>query len=315
MKQVVALAGGVGGAKLVLGLAQQLPAHALTVIVNTGDDFVHHGLHISPDLDTVMYTLAGIVNPETGWGLGGDTFQALDMMARYDEEPWFRLGDRDLATHILRTEMLRRGDTLTAVTGRLCRSLGVGPALLPMSDDRVATRVETNEGTLDFQEYFVHRRWQPAVRKIIFAGLADARPTASVLAALAEAEAIVLCPSNPYVSLDPILSLPGLRPLIGESSAVKVGVSGIIGGEAVKGPAAKMMRELGQSPAARTVAARYADILDVFFIDCQDGADSAAIERLGIRAVVDDIFMPDLAAKVRLAGSVLAVCREPASGG
>ena len=315
MNRVTALAGGVGGAKLVLGLAQQLPAHALTVIVNTGDDFVHHGLHISPDLDTVMYTLAGIVNPETGWGLAGDTFQALDMLARYDEEPWFRLGDRDLATHLLRTRLLRAGHSLTAGTGRLCRSLGVGPCLLPMSDDRVATRLETDEGSLDFQEYFVHRRWQPVVRRVIFEGLADARPTDSVLAALTEAEAIILCPSNPYVSLDPILSLPGLRPVIRESPAVKVGISGIIGGEAVKGPAAKMMRELGRPPAARTVAARYADILDAFFIDRQDEADGAAIEGLGVRAVVGDMLMPDLAAKARLAGDVLAACRELAGGG
>jgi len=217
-----------------------------------------------------MYTLAGIVNPETGWGLAGDSFQMLDMLARYGAEPWFRLGDRDLATHLLRTEMLRAGHSLTDVTAHLCRALGVGPRLLPMSDDRVATIVLTDEGRLEFQEYFVRRRWQPVVREIVFDGLEVARPSPAVLEAVCQADAIVVCPSNPYVSLDPILALPGLREAIRESPAAKVGISGIIGGEAVKGPAAKIMRELGEVPAAHVVASRYADILDAFFLDTRD---------------------------------------------
>ncbi len=309
MERVVALCGGVGGAKLALGLAHQLPPDAFTVIVNTGDDVVHHGLHISPDLDTVMYTLAGIVNPETGWGLAGDSFQMLDMLARYGAEPWFRLGDRDLATHLLRTEMLRAGHSLTDVTAHLCRALGVGPRLLPMSDDRVATIVLTDEGRLEFQEYFVRRRWQPVVREIVFDGLEVARPSPAVLEAVCQADAIVVCPSNPYVSLDPILALPGLREAIRESPAAKVGISGIIGGEAVKGPAAKIMRELGEVPAAHVVASRYADILDAFFLDTRDRAERERIQALGVRPVVADILLPDLEAKTRLAGHALEICR------
>lgn len=310
MKRVVALAGGVGGAKLVLGLARRLPPEALTVIVNTGDDVVLHGLHISPDLDTVMYTLAGIVNPDTGWGLADDSFQMLDMLARYGVEPWFRLGDRDLATHLLRSEMLRAGHTLTEVTAHLARALHVGPRLLPMSDDRVATVLITDEGRLDFQEYFVRRRWQPGVREIVFDGIEDARPSRAVLEAVDQAEAIVVCPSNPYVSLDPILALPGLRHAIRESPAVKVGVSGIIGGEAVKGPAAKLMRELGHPPAAPVVAARYADFLDSFLVHTSDRAECERVQALGVHPVVTDILMPSLAEKIRLAGHVLEVAGQ-----
>jgi LPPG:FO 2-phospho-L-lactate transferase len=308
-RRIVALAGGVGGAKLVLGLAHHLPADALTVIGNTGDDFVHLGLHVSPDLDTVMYTLAGIANPETGWGVAGDTFQMLDMLDHYGADPWFRLGDRDLATHLLRTEMLRAGHTLTEVTDRLCRALGVGQRLLPMSDDRVATLLETDVGRLEFQDYFVRRRWQPIVREIIFEGIDAAAPTTAVLEAVERADAIVLCPSNPYVSLDPILSLPGLREAIRTSSAVKLGVSSIIGGEAVKGPAAKMMRELGETVAPRTIAVRYADILDIFLVDWRDEGESATIRAHGVQPLVTDILMPGLTEKVRLAGQILDTCR------
>ncbi len=211
-KSVVALAGGVGGAKLVYGLAQIVPAERLTVVGNVADDFELYGLHISPDLDTVMYTLAGIANPETGWGVAGDSWQMLDMLVRYGEEGWFRLGDRDMATHLLRTYWLAQGLSLTEVTTRLASALGVRQRLLPVTDDPLATLVDTVEyGTLAFQEYFVRRRWQPVARRVWFDGAEMARMTPAVAQALAEADLIILCPSNPVLSIAPILAVQGVR--------------------------------------------------------------------------------------------------------
>lgn len=267
---VVALAGGVGGAKLAWGLAQVLPPQRLTVIVNTADDFEHLGLHISPDLDTVMYTLAELANPETGWGVRDDTWNMLSMLGRYAGPTWFRLGDRDLATHLVRSLWLRQGFPLTWITREMCRLLGIGPTILPMTDAAVQTVLCTDQGELPFQEYFVRYRWQPVVRSIRFAGIEQAQPTQEVIGALREADVIVFCPSNPFVSLDPILALPAVRRIIAASRAPRVAVSSIVAGKAIKGPAAKLMRELGLEPSAAGLAEYYRDLLTGFVLDEQD---------------------------------------------
>lgn len=303
--KIVALAGGVGGAKLADGL-QRLVGEALTVVVNTGDDFELHGLYVSPDLDTVMYTLAGIANPETGWGIAGDTFTCLDMLARYGAEDWFGIGDRDLATHILRTAWLRAGRTLSQVTARLAGALGVRALILPMTDSGVATMVETTEGVLPFQEYFVHRGWQPVIRSIWFEGIDLALPLPAVLDAIRSAEAIVFCPSNPFVSIEPILSVPDVRDTISCAPARKVAVSPIVGGQALKGPAAKMFRELGIEPSALAVARRYQGLLDAFMLDRTDEAQAGAIRALGMDVLVTDTIMRTAADRERLAGEIIA---------
>jgi len=302
--KVVALAGGVGGAKLADGLARLLPPADLTVVVNTADDFTWHGLHISPDLDTVMYTLAGIANPETGWGVAGDTFLALDMLGRYGRETWFHVGDRDLATHVLRSDLLRQGMTLTAVTATLARALGVGATLLPMSNERVETVVETDMGDLSFQEYFVRYAWQPVVRRIRWEGLDVARPAPGVLPALQAADVVVICPSNPFVSVGPILALPGVRASLRAARRV-LAVSPIVGGRALKGPAAKMMAELGQPVSAVSVAQGYADFLNAFILDWVDSAEVPQVEALGVWPFVTDTIMQDRAGRIRLAQQVL----------
>lgn len=303
---VVALAGGVGGAKLADGLAQVLSPEHLTVVVNTADDFEWYGLHISPDLDTVMYTLAGIANPTTGWGLAGDAFQALEMLGRYGQAIWFHVGDRDLATHVLRTHWLNTGMTLTAVTATLARALGVQVTILPMSDAHVRTVVETDEGALPFQEYFVRRAWQPVVRRIRFEGIGTARPTFAVMATLRSADAVILCPSNPFVSIGPILALPGVREALRNVPRV-VAVSPIVGGQALKGPAAKMMAELGQPVSAVSVAQGYADFLHGFVLDQVDQAEVEQIAAMGIRPFVTDTVMRDRADRARLAREVLEI--------
>lgn len=307
--KVVALAGGVGGAKLADGLARLLPPDELTVVVNTADDFTWHGLHISPDLDTVMYTLAGTANPETGWGVAGDTFRALDMLGRYGRETWFHVGDSDLATHVLRTHLLRQGMTLTAVTAALGRALGVGATILPMSDERVETVVETDRGDLPFQEYFVRYGWQPVVQRIRWDGLDAARPAPGVVPALQTADAVVICPSNPFVSIGPILALPGVRATLRAARRV-LAVSPIIGGRALKGPAAKMMAELGQPVSAVSVAQSYADFLNAFILDWVDSAEVPWIEALGVRPFITDTIMQDQAERVRLAQQVLRLAES-----
>ena len=305
-QRVVVLAGGVGGAKIAAGLYHILPPWTLTVIVNTGDDFELLGLPISPDLDTVMYTLAGIHHPEQGWGLAGDTFQALEMIGRYGGPTWFRLGDKDLATHIMRRYWRDQGLSLTVITRRLCEALGVHAQVLPMSDDPVRTVVETPEGRLPFQEYFVRRRQAPKVLAVHFEGIERARPTAAVLTALEEAALIVFAPSNPYLSLDPILALPGVRERIRERRERVVAISPIVGGEAVKGPAAKMMREFGETPSPLVVARRYADLVGTFVLDERDLAWQTAVAALGLRTVVTDTIMKTPADRARLARTVLA---------
>ncbi|GIV76028.1 MAG: LPPG--FO 2-phospho-L-lactate transferase [Litorilinea sp.] len=302
IEQVVALAGGVGGAKLAAGLQAALPPGALTVIVNTGDDFEHWGLTICPDLDTVMYNLAGVHNPETGWGRADETFAVLEAMSLLGGEDWFRLGDRDLAVHLRRTEWLRQGLSLTEVTERLRRSFGIPSTILPMSDDPVRTLVHTDEGDLPFQHYFVRRRCEPMVIDLSFVGADQARMTEPVRAALERADLVVLCPSNPYLSLDPILSVPGLRRRLQQLPAPKVAVSPIVGGRALKGPAAKLMQELGQMISPLTVADHFSDLLDGFVLDRQD----AVLERsLDMPVLVTDTIMTDLASRRALAAALL----------
>lgn len=270
LNHVVALAGGVGGAKLALGLTCCLEPDQLTVIVNTGDDFQLYGLAISPDLDTVMYTLSRLANPETGWGVAGDTVHMLDQMRRYGGPDWFRLGDRDLATHLYRTTCLAEGQTLTEVTGRMCTALGIAHPVLPMTDDPVRTAVETVEyGWLDFQEYFVRHRWQPTVTSIAYRGAEQARLSDAVRAALDKADVVVICPSNPLLSVAPMLAIPGMIAAIGQTPVIAV--SPIVAGAAIKGPAAQLFTQLGRTASAPSVAAYYGDLLAGFVLDVRDG--------------------------------------------
>ena len=303
--KVCALAGGVGGAKLAAGLQDVLPAGDLSVVVNTADDFDLWGLHICPDLDTVMYTLAGIANPETGWGIAGESFETLNMLRRYGEDTWFKLGDRDLATHTLRTHRLRSGDSLTEVTAALAGSLDVESVVLPMSDDPVSTVLDTPEGRLEFQEYFVRRGQRDEVLGVEFRGIEDARVSGEVLAAISSAEAIVLCPSNPVVSVGPILGLPGMKEALASSSAPKVAVSPIVGGRALKGPADKMLLSLGHEVSATGVAGMYAGLVDGMVVDSVDRDERDGIEALGMRVLVTGAVMRDAEDRARLASETL----------
>ncbi len=302
---IVALAGGVGGAKLAQGLYRALPPDRLTVIGNTADDFEHFGLRISPDLDTVLYTLAGMANPETGWGIAGDSYRALELLGRYGAERWFLIGDLDFATHIRRTELLRAGHSLTAATATLARGLGVRAALLPMCDEPVATIVETPDGPLAFQDYFVRRRHQDPVSAVRFEGIGRATLPPGVAAALREAEAIVLCPSNPLVSLGPILAVPGLREVLRAARAPRVAISPIVGGRALKGPADRMLAGLGHDVSPVGVATLYRDILDGFILDEADANLAPRVEPLGLRTLVTRTVMGDADDRRRLAEEVL----------
>jgi len=269
---IVALSGGVGGAKLAHGLSLALPPEELTIIVNTGDDFRHLGLHISPDLDSVLYALAGLSDPVRGWGRRDETWVFMEALKGLEGESWFQLGDGDLAMHVERSWRLAQGAGLSEVTAHLCRVLGIAARVLPMSDDPVRTRVLTAEGWLEFQEYFVHRQCKPAVREFCFEGAETARAQPDALAALESRDlrAIIICPSNPFVSVEPILAVPGLRAAIRRSHAPVVAVTPIIGGKAIKGPAAKMMNELGLDVSAAAIARHYAGLIDGFIIDQTD---------------------------------------------
>ena len=310
---IAALAGGVGGAKLAHGLYSALAPDSLAVVVNTGDDFDLYGLRIMPDADTMLYTLAGIANPETGWGVAGDAQAALEMLRRYGEETWFQLGDRDFATHILRTQRLRVGWTPTRVLAAFVAALGVRARLLPMCDDPVATLVRTPAGELEFQEYFVRRRQADAVLGVRFAGIEAARPSDDVRAALAQANAIIFCPSNPIVSIGPILALPGLRDLLGAAAAPKVAVSPIVGGRALRGPADRMLSGLGIEVSPFGVAQLYRGLLGGMVIDRVDAGDAPRIEALGMRVHVTETVMQTVADRVRLAEDVLHFAQELAS--
>ncbi len=307
---VVALAGGVGGAKLAQGLAGIVGSPDLSIVVNTADDFDLWGLHISPDLDTVMYTLAGIANPVTGWGIVDDTHSTLKGIAAFGEDPWFLLGDRDFATHILRTQRLRRGERLTVATSELAQALGVNARLLPMTDDPVATMIHTEGMVLAFQDYFVARRQQDTVDAVSFAGIEDARPSPEVLAAIQEASIIVLCPSNPIVSIGPILAIPGLRDALLASDALRIAVSPIVGGKALKGPADRMLASLGFESSALGIARMYRDLIDVLVIDEIDRDLVDAIRSLGVDVLVTQTVMGARDDRERLAAEVLACARR-----
>jgi len=312
MAAVVCLAGGVGGAKLAEGLQTELGPD-LTVIVNTADDSERHGLLVCADHDTVMYTLAGLENPELGWGLAGDTWNAMDALERYGEEAWFRLGDRDLATHVVRTARLRDGERLTTVCRGLQARLGVRAAILPMTDEPVRTHVRTDAGWLDFQDYFVRLRQAPDVREVRFDGVDAARPTPEVTAAIDAATAIVIAPSNPIVSIAPILAVPGMTELLAGARARGsriVAVSGIVGGKALKGPADRMLASLGHEPTAVGVARGYAGLVDTFVLDTVDAALAPEVEALGLRVVVADTIMTDDESRARLARAVLGVAAD-----
>lgn len=304
-KKVVALAGGVGGAKLAYGLAQIVPPENLTIIVNTGDDFEHLSLHISPDLDTVMYTLANVANPVTGWGLRDESWNMMSALARYGGPTWFQLGDRDLATHLLRTQWLREGYPYNWVTRELCRRLGVRCMVLPMSEQPVRTIIQSDEGELAFQEYFVKKQCKPVTRGIRFEGIENAQAGKEVIYALRHADIIVFCPSNPLVSLDPILALPNLRRIVAATRVPKIGVSPIVKGEALKGPAAKMMTELGLEVSPAGVAHHLRDVLNGFVIDHLDEPYQDAITDMGLRTLVTGTIMNNNEARVRLAKEIL----------
>ncbi len=299
--KIAALAGGVGGAKLADGLIQCLTPEDFSVIVNTGDDFQHLGLSISPDLDTVCYTLAGIANPDTGWGIQGDTFQVLDILQKLGGPVWFRLGDRDLATHLERTRRLREGRSLSQITQEFCRVWGITARVYPMSDQEVRTLVNTQEaGELPFQEYFVHRRCEPRVRGFRFAGIESARGAPGVLEALRQADAVIICPSNPWVSIDPILSVKEIQTALDHK--LVVAVSPIIGGKTIKGPAAKMYAELGLEPSAASVAEHYAKWIGGFVMDHIDASLAGQIK---VKTRITDTIMANRADRLRLAQDVL----------
>lgn len=309
MARVVALAGGVGGAKLAHGMQQVLAPGELTVIVNTGDDDEFHGLLVCPDHDTVAYTLAGLADRERGWGLAGETWAAAAMLARLGEPGWFQLGDRDLAVHVHRTRRLRDGTRLTEVLLGIQAALGVPSRILPMSDQPVRTRVRTPDGWLAFQDYFVRRHQAPEVLEVRFEGIDGARPTAEVAAALATAEAIVICPSNPYVSIGPILAVPGMRDRLdaARSRGVSVvGVSPIVGGKALKGPADRMLASLAGDSSAVAVARILAGVADAFVLDEADADLAGDVAAIGMHAVTARSVMTDDASRAALARVVLA---------
>ncbi len=299
---IIALSGGIGGAKLALGLSRVLPPEELLIIANTGDDFEHYGLTICPDTDTLLYTLAGLDNPQLGWGRADESWAFMETLAALGGADWFRLGDRDLALHVLRSHRLRAGDSLSAITDDFRQRFGIGPRILPMSDDPVRTKIGTDQGWLDFQDWFVRLRAEPLARAVNFAGIEQARPQPVLLEALrAQPRGIVICPSNPFISIEPILAVPGLRDAIAASGAPVVAVSPIIAGQAVKGPTARMFEALGVTPRAAAVAARYGDLLDGYLME--HGDDSAGITPRVFHAAT---LMRDLADKTALARQVLA---------
>ncbi len=310
--KIAALAGGVGASKFLLGLTRAIDPRSLTIIVNTGDDISLHGLEISPDLDIVTYTLAGVVNPQTGWGIKQDTFCALEGLAGYGGQDWFHLGDRDLATHIFRTGRLRCGESLSEVTDTIRRELGVQSRILPMSDRPVRTAIETARGRIHFQEYLVKQRAKPVVRGIRFEGSKTARPAPGVLDALRDADSIVICPSNPLISIGPILAIRGVREALSKRRESVVAICPIVGGRSLKGPSDRMMREMGFESSALGVARLYRDFCGTILIDQADESERAAIEALGVRAVAGPTVMLTLRDKIRLARFTLRILADNA---
>jgi LPPG:FO 2-phospho-L-lactate transferase len=307
---LVVLTGGTGGAKLIEGLAAEIDPAELTIICNTGDDAIIHGLYVSPDVDTIVYTLAGLSDGEKGWGIEGDTFVTLAQLRRLGNDTWFNLGDKDLATHITRTRLLREGRSLSEATDHLRRVLGVQATILPMCDERIETRVTTPQGEISFQEFFVKHGWAPEVSAIGFAGANESHPAPGALEAIQNAQAVILCPSNPITSIGPILAVPGIRTALIECGAPVIGVSPIIGKVAISGPAHKLMIARGFDASAFGVAKCYAEFLDRFLIDDEDNRLREQIESLNVTVFATDIRMPDLAAKRRLARELLALVQK-----
>ena len=310
MSRIVTLTGGVGGAKLVLGLMRICPPEQITAIVNTGDDFQHFGLTISPDIDTLLYTLSGKANAAQGWGREGESWSFMDALKSLGGEDWFLLGDGDLALHVLRSHLLARGETLSALTARFAAAWGLDLTILPMSDDPVATHLNTSEGDMPFQRYFVERRCAPEVRAIRFEGAERAKPAAGVIEAITapDTRAIVIAPSNPWLSVDPILAVPGIREALASARAPVVAVSPIVGGQAVKGPAAKLMQELGLTVTNKSIAAHYADVIDGLLIDERDDAYAVSIPY-----DIGDTLMKTLEDRERVARAVLTLADRIAS--
>ena len=316
---ILALSGGVGGAKLALGLARILPPDQLTVVCNTGDDFVHLGLNICPDLDTVLYTLADWNNKDLGWGQEDESWQFLEALERLGGEAWFRLGDRVMATHIIRTELLRAGHSLSATIEELSQSMGIEHAVVPMSDQAIRTRVHTRGGeTLMFQHYFVRDRCEPAVTGFDFDGINEAVAAPGFASAIDHCDAVIVCPSNPFVSVDPILSIPGVVDALAARKIPVIVVSNIVGGQALKGPAAKMMAELGIPMTAHGVARhyieKYGDLVSHFVIDRADASLEEEIASLGLRTIVTNTVMLTLRDKTELGGELLATVSSQAAG-
>jgi LPPG:FO 2-phospho-L-lactate transferase len=304
---IAALAGGVGASKLLLGLYHVIDPQSLTVIVNTGDDIVLHGLKISPDFDIVTYTLAGVIDPAKGWGFRNETFHALKRLAVFGRANWFNLGDRDLATHLHRTAMLAEGRSLSDAAESIRTALGVKSRILPMSDQPVPTLIDTDEGTLHFQEYLVKRRAEPVVRGIRFDGAGTAQPAPGVLDTIREAGRILICPSNPLISIGPILAVPGIREALRTRKNDVTAVCPIVGGRSLKGPSDKMLAQLGHDPSAHGVAKLYSDVTDKFVIDPVDGSQADSIRALGMQVVVLPTVMKTLAQKRKLARALLAL--------
>jgi LPPG:FO 2-phospho-L-lactate transferase len=303
---ITALAGGVGAAKLLEGLGRAIPPEDISIIVNTGDDIQLFGLYIAPDLDIVTYTLAGFVNPATGWGIKDDSFHCLEHLLRYTgSERWFNLGDRDLATHIFRTQMLRAGRKLSEIADEIRTALGVKSRIIPMTDTHTPTTIITDEGDLHFQEYLVKRRAQPRVKGIRFENIEAARPAPGVAEAILKAEAVIICPSNPLISIGPILAVPGILDLLKETKATRVAISPIVGGASLKGPTDRMLIDLGMESSAQQVASLYANFLEIFIIDHRDEEAKEEIERLGLKVIVTDTVMTDADKKLALAKEIV----------
>jgi LPPG:FO 2-phospho-L-lactate transferase len=307
---ITALAGGIGASKLLLGLYKEMDPRALTIIVNTGDDIVLHGLKISPDLDIVTYTLAGLIDPVKGWGFRGETFHMLERLAFFGRANWFNLGDRDLATHLHRTAILAEGKTLTEAAESIRAALGVESRILPMSDQPIPTIIESSEGSLHFQEYLVKRRAEPAVRAIRFEGVASARAARGVLEAICDADRIVICPSNPLISIGPILAVPGVREQLRARRESVIAVCPLVGGKSLKGPSDRMLVQLGHESSAVGVARLYADFVGTFVIDSADKSQAEKIRAVGMRAAVLPTVMKTLVQKRRLARALLKLARS-----